>query len=380
MVRPRPVPPLALGAVPPAAAACAPREKGSKMRSMSCCGDAGAGVFDLEDGHLAQVAGAKAHAPACVNLTALPKHVDEDLRQPPFVGPHQRGRVGHVVLEAQALAQRLQLEHLHDLLQRLAQPQGLGVQRELAAFDARDVQRAFDQAQQVFATAADHAHGLPAVRRHGRVFVQQLGVAQDAVQRRAQFVADGGDVACLGLVGGIGRLLGTLQGFVGAAVAVDLLDQRFGLAVGLFLRHAAAGLRQHQPPADHRAHQQQRAIGLDEGAAQGRRHSSSGIAQLAQFGLVQHQQQGPQRRRHGRHQQQVAAQAGVQLRPPVARQQLLQQGVELRLRTRVGGFAQVVAACIQRTAQRTDRPAVGRAACHVLAFVAALADHAAAGP
>ena len=59
MVRPRPVPPAALAR---RRLACAPREKGSKMRSMSAARDAGAGVLDLEHRHLAHVRGAKAHA------------------------------------------------------------------------------------------------------------------------------------------------------------------------------------------------------------------------------------------------------------------------------------------------------------------------------
>jgi hypothetical protein len=79
----------------------------------------------------------------------------------------------HVVLEVQALAARLQLEHLHDLLKRPRSRRGADFQRQLAAFDARDVQRAFDQRQQVVAAAPDDADGLLAVRGHGRVFVQQ---------------------------------------------------------------------------------------------------------------------------------------------------------------------------------------------------------------
>ena len=260
------------------------------------------------------------------------------------------------------LAHRLQLEHLHDLRERLAQPHRLRVQRELAGLDAGDVQRAFDQAQQVLAAAADHAHRLLAVRRQRRVLVEQLGVAEDAVERRAQLVADGRDVARLGLVGGLGGtpsqvrgVLGALQLFVGLAVRGDLLHQRLGLAVRLLLRDAAAGLRQDQPPADHRTQQQQRAEGLDEGRAQGRAERLRAVAQLAQLGEVQHRHQAGERRRHHRHDDQVAAEPGVELRPPGAGHEALHRRAQLHADARALGLAQVVAARVERAAQRADR-------------------------
>jgi hypothetical protein len=45
---------------------------------------------------------------------------------------------------------------------------GFDVQRELAGLDAGDVQRAFDQRQQVLAAALDDGHRVLAVRRHRR--------------------------------------------------------------------------------------------------------------------------------------------------------------------------------------------------------------------
>ena len=115
----------------------------------------------------------------------------------------------------------------------------------------------------MLAAAPDHMHRLLAVWRHARVFTHELCVAQDGVERRADLVADGADVAALGLVGLVGRALGRfghlarllghaargLQGFVGLAVQLDLAHQQARLAVGFLLRHLAAFVRQHQPPS-----------------------------------------------------------------------------------------------------------------------------------
>ena len=115
----------------------------------------------------------------------------------------------------------------------------------------------------MLAPAPDHVHRLLAVWRHTRVLTHELRVAQDGVERRADLVADGADVAALGLVGlvgaqagflglllrGLGHAARGLQGFVGLAVQLDLAHQQARLAVGFLLRHLAALVRQHQPPS-----------------------------------------------------------------------------------------------------------------------------------
>ena len=157
-----------------------------------------------------------------------------------FVGAHHVGQ-GAQRLEAenQPLGGRLRLEHGRHLMHAVGKVHGFDSQGQLAGLDAGDVECAFDEGQQVFTAAFDHVHRLFAVRRHGGVFSHQLCVAQDAVERCAQFVADGADVTALGLVrvvgcalgplgslarffgntGGVfGLQLGRLQGFVGLAV------------------------------------------------------------------------------------------------------------------------------------------------------------------
>ena len=191
----------------------------------------------------------KIDAAAHGEFDGIAEHVDQDLAQAPFVGAHHRRNfAGRLVGEGQPLVARLQFEHADDLLQEIGEIQRPDVERQLAALDAGDVERALDDRQQVVAALADDADRLPAVGRHAFVGVENLRVAEDAVERRPQFVADRGDVAALGLVGLLGDLAGFLQGFVGALVRFDFLHQQLRLAVGFLLRHLTALLGQHHPP------------------------------------------------------------------------------------------------------------------------------------
>ena len=87
----------------------------------------------------------------------------------------------------------------------------------------------------------------------GEVALQQLSVAEDGVQRRAQLVADADDEPGFREVGRLGHLLGLLQLRVGAPVRGDLGQQEVGLAADLLLRHAAAFPHQRQQPGEHAA-------------------------------------------------------------------------------------------------------------------------------
>ena len=252
--------------------------------------------------------------------------------------------------EGEALARRLQLEHSRDLLHTFGEAHRLHLQRELAAFDTRDVERAFDQRQQMVAAAADHADRLLSMRRNGLVFVEQLGVADDAVQRRAQLVADGRDVAALRLIREIGSALGLLQRLVGAAVRFDFVHQRLRLAVAFFLRHLPAFVRQHQPPGDDRGDDDQRREHLHEAHADalGDRlaHAVGVVDQLLQFVLVDQIEDHAEQRHDDRHQQQVAAKLGVQARPQRARQYGARRGLPLGGPARLR-LAHVVAARVE---------------------------------
>ena len=280
-------------------------------------------------------------------------------------------------MKLQSLGQCFELEQVGHFPHAIRKVHGLDVERELAAFDARDVERAFDQREQVLAAALDDTDSLPAVRRDGRVFAHELGVAQYAVERRAQFVADGADVAALGLVGVLGQQFGLLQRFVGLPVRVDFLHQQMGLAVGLFLRHLPAFVGQHHPPGHHAGYHQQRKVGFDKTRAQcGRRHAHR-FGQGPQFLHIQKPENACEHRHDDQHHQQKMSKAGVQVLPDAARQNPAQSarplGGQARLR-----FAHVAAARVQGAAQGADRTLVSGAMRHVGFFVAALTDHAAA--
>ena len=258
----------------------------------------------------------------------------------------------------------------------------------------RDVERAFDQREQVLAAALDDADRLLAVRGNRGVFAHQLRVTEDAVERRAQLVADGADVAALGLVrliGGTARLLShpacALQCLVGLAVRIDLLHQQMRLPVRFFLRHLAALVRQHHPPCHQTGNHGQRQIGFEKARAQRQTrriehlrrqqiHVANRLRQRAQFLVIEQAKNAGQQRRDHQHQQQEVTQAVIQIRPKPARQQPVQRGRPLRRQTGLG-LAHVATARIERAAQRTDGALVGRAMRHVRCLVFALTDHAA---
>jgi hypothetical protein len=99
--------------------------------------------------------------------------------------------------------------------------------------------------------APDHAHLIARLGVEAGILLQQLRVAADGVERRAQLVAQPDDVAALRQIGGLGDFLGALQFGVGALVRVDFLDQQRGLPPGFRFRRAAALLRQHEQPGHH---------------------------------------------------------------------------------------------------------------------------------
>ena len=253
-----------------------------------------------------------------------------------------------------------------------------------------------------------------------RIFVQQLGIPQNAVEWRAQLVADGADITGFGLVGLIGggagllghhaglvcRLAGALGGFagvlqlfVGAAVRLNFLHQQLGLAVGLHLRHLAAFVRQHQPPRHQPQHQQQGGIhthkagpqclrqlprhGMPTGRSQccalvqptHQPHAHAGQQPL-RFLPVQQTQHSRQQRGQHQHEERVMRQACIEVGPHAARQHMAQRGRPLHRQPRVW-FAQVATARIQRATERANGPLVGRAMGHVGPFVLTFANHAA---
>ncbi len=204
------------------------------------------------------------------------------------------------------------------------------------------------------------------------VALQNLSIAEHRVERRAQLVAQADQIAALGEVGRLGHFLGLLQGCVGAAVRLDLAQQQRRLAGRFFLRHTPALMRQHQEPGEDAGHDHEDEEGRPQRAGDGigiggcrRRHLE---IDQPQCGADQHHEDGKQ------------AEELDNARTDPGRQRFRQQGGgdagRLRLQPRLR-LAQVVAAGVERAAQRADRPRIGRAEGHVLGLEFVFADGAA---
>jgi len=90
-----------------------------------------------------------------------------------------------------------------------------GADFESAGLDAGEVEHVVDEAEEVCAGGVDDAEAFALPRRGGLVRGEDLRVADDGVERRAQFVAHAGDEVALGTRGGLGGVAG--EGEVGGA-------------------------------------------------------------------------------------------------------------------------------------------------------------------
>ena len=222
------------------------------------------------------------------------------------------------------------------------------------------------------AGAAPHDGDLSArLRGHRVVALEQLGIAHDRVQRRAQFMAEADHVAALGEVRGLGGILGALQRRVRALVRVDLLHQEVGLPQHLVLRRAPADLDKHEQPAADADDDEQREEHLPQRGDQKR------VVDAMVGADLQADQREDERHQHAG--QAEGEREGDDVRPdppPVARgQHAGERTLELLVHASVW-LAHVVAARIERAAERADRPGVGGARCRVLALELVLADAA----
>ena len=137
-----------------------------------------------------------------VVLDGVRQQVQQHLLEARMVGPHRQllaRRKDHVDL---ALLRLLLHHHAHFLDQR-GQRHRLDRQAQAARFDLRQVEDFIDQRQKMAARSDDVLHeGALLHDSRGQRFVgQQLGKAEDGVERRAQFVRHAGEKAVLGLAG-----------------------------------------------------------------------------------------------------------------------------------------------------------------------------------
>ena len=131
--------------------------------------------------------------------------VDQRLAQAFLVGADVVGQLADDFgAKYQALGFGGGAEHTADLVDERGQAHGVGRHAQHAVFDERDIEQAFDEVVQVFGAAADDACCLDRIDR-GAAF-EQLRIAVDGIERRADLVADVGEIAAFGGIGGFGRV------------------------------------------------------------------------------------------------------------------------------------------------------------------------------
>ncbi len=138
--------------------------------------------------------------------------------------------------EAQALVLGAQADHLGDRGDAGPDVERPVEQLHLAGLDLGDIEHVADHGQQVFAALLDRVDGGGLLLAGQVALLQQFGIAQYGVQRRAQFVAHIGQELRLGGGGGLGGGAGGGQGlaflvlhlavlFVAAAHQQEAVDQ-----------------------------------------------------------------------------------------------------------------------------------------------------------
>ena len=189
-----------------------PWRKASKITGRSSARDALAGVLDLQ--HRLLALDAQAHRHPAAGRRELQRVGDEvagDLLQARAVAP-QRQRLGR---QRRAQREALELggflEGLDRAAHRIAQVQRLEPQRELAVHDAREVEQVVHQPHLLADVAVNRLQRALRQLVQAAVAAQDLGPAEDRLQRRAQLVGQRRDELVLQAIGGLGRLARGLQ-------------------------------------------------------------------------------------------------------------------------------------------------------------------------
>ena len=209
-----------------------------------------AGVLDIDPQHV--VGGDRAvhmDLPAVpVVLDRVGQEVEEDLLQPPAVGAHHEvRRVAETKVHVQLF--RHARDQWHAFLQRVAWVHVADLHRKAAGFDFREVENLVNQAQQVLAAGIDLLDIASVFRAQLGLGVEfeQLGEAENGVERRAQFVAHRRQEIGFGPVGRFGRVAR------GDQVLFRPLQRQYVFKVGLFDFAKLAQILQHHDRADDRA-------------------------------------------------------------------------------------------------------------------------------
>ena len=140
--------------------------------------------------------------PDSVNFTEFTSRLSRICRA--FSGSARIARSGRAapVRVAQPLRVHLRPDHLLDALEQRADPDILESVLHLPRIELGEVEDVVDQAEQVLAAAADALEVRALALRQGAADAheQQVGVARDRIERRAQLVAHRGEERALRLV------------------------------------------------------------------------------------------------------------------------------------------------------------------------------------
>ena len=137
-------------------------------------------------------------------LDSVADQVDEHLPQPGHIAAHlRRNAIVHLVGEVQLLLRRLRRQQVKRVFNARAQVKRLVLQFELAGLDLREVEDVVDDGEQGFAAGIDRLH-VAVLLVGQRGFQQQAGHGDDAVHRRADFVAHVGQEFRFGARGAFG--------------------------------------------------------------------------------------------------------------------------------------------------------------------------------
>ncbi len=160
----------------------------------------------------------------------------------------RQGR-GDRELQTQALGGGALAHDVLDASQDVAQGEAHALQGELPGFDAREVQNVVDDGDEVLARVVENVDVL-ALTAAELGLAQQVGHADDRVQRGAYLVAHGRQKPTLGVARRLGFLLGLGQGRAGPRPFVYLSGQQ--LVGRLQLVSLGLHLLEHVAQAHHR--------------------------------------------------------------------------------------------------------------------------------
>ncbi len=130
-------------------------------------------------------------------------------------------------LEAQAFPLGFDGDHRAHVIQQRQEGQRREMKFQLAGFDFREIENVVNHDKQMIAAAFDGGHGMKRLLRQRSIACQHLRIAQNAIQRRAEFVAHVGEKDAFGAVGGFSGFFRVLERFFNLFAFDDLGKQFF---------------------------------------------------------------------------------------------------------------------------------------------------------